>query len=228
MIKAGFVTLTHFQWGVFKSPCHVRKSAVPHLFLKLQCVVLLHIPTCFTMNHTMSTAKQLRTLLHVARNHLCMVTLWWDIFNLHRLFLSPLALERTPRWHRQCWHFLAYLSNCGDNPNSFACLKSSPEQTLTCWFKAQAETISNVLYICQCVQDIAPQFSLSPHCTVSKTVNTFLWTGQNYTDVIWNVEKANLTFRVAWKKGTRGKFSSFQYLVLAGTSGIMMDSRAGL
>lgn len=62
---------------------------------------------------------------------------------------------------------------------------------------AQGQGIPNLVLLSQGVEDVAPQFDLTQHCTVANTVETFLGTRQGYTDAIGNVQKANFTLQIA-------------------------------
>lgn len=65
----------------------------------------------------------------------------------------------------------------------------------------QGQGISNLLLLSQLGQDIFPQFDFSKHFTVPNAVETFLCTGQGYTDPIGNVQEANLALLVTADQG---------------------------
>lgn len=61
---------------------------------------------------------------------------------------------------------------------------------------AQGQSLPSLVLLPQGVEDIAPQFDMTQHYTVADTVETFLGTGQGYTDAIGDVQKANFTLHV--------------------------------
>lgn len=62
---------------------------------------------------------------------------------------------------------------------------------------AQSQSIPDLVLFPQGVEDVAPQFDLFQHYTVTDTVKAFLGTGQGDTDTIWNAQKPNFAFGVA-------------------------------
>lgn len=61
----------------------------------------------------------------------------------------------------------------------------------------QGQSIPDLVLFAQGVEDVAPQFDLFQHCTVSDTVKAFLGAGQGDADAIWNVQKPDFAFGVA-------------------------------
>lgn len=62
---------------------------------------------------------------------------------------------------------------------------------------AQGQSFPNLVFLPQCVEDVAPKFDLAQHFTVANAVETFLGTRQGHTDTIGNVQKANFTLQIA-------------------------------
>lgn len=62
---------------------------------------------------------------------------------------------------------------------------------------AQGQSIPDLVLFPQGVEDVAPQFDLFQHCTVTDTVKAFLGAGQGDADAIWNAQKPNFAFGVA-------------------------------
>lgn len=61
---------------------------------------------------------------------------------------------------------------------------------------AQGQSLANLAFFHQGAENVAPEFDFPQHCTVANAEQTFLCTGQGYTDTIGDVQKASFPLRV--------------------------------